>query len=140
MSGHSASLHTQPATGLIVSPFTVCVMGWPEMTYIAGSRGKALAKCWGDYRAHDNDVTFGDFLKMTRATKKEPEGRFGEPILVGEEPAFYVSHDGQYVQFVRPGSDQVINSHPLDVRTTTSPSDTQVGIGAADEPKGTSHD
>jgi hypothetical protein len=100
--------------GLIVAPFEVSVTGFPGYTYFAASRGKALAKAWDSYRSF-GDCTFGEFLRMARARKTEPTGRFGEPIKVSGREAFYISHNGQYVQFVLPGEDVVLNSHPMDV-------------------------
>lgn len=99
---------------LIVKPFDVTVTGYPGAECIfARSRGQALAKAWR-CDAFGN-VSFGAFLKMARAVQGEPGDRFGEAMTVGGKPAFYISHDRQYIQFVLPDSDVVLNTHPLDV-------------------------
>lgn len=102
-------------SGLVVRPFMVSVSGFPDGLYVARSHGKALARAWDDYRAYE-DCSFGDFMRKARVRKGTACLRFGEPITVGGRPAFYVSQRGQYVQFVEPGSDVVLNSHPLDVQ------------------------
>ena len=101
---------------LLLKAFTAHVSGFPPRTYYAASRGQALARVWGEYAATFDEVTFGQFLKLARVRRcEEPQGRFGDPIIVGGEPAHFVSNDPQYVQFVRPDSDVILHSHPLDV-------------------------
>jgi hypothetical protein len=105
---------TLPGTGgLIVKPWRVSVSGYGEHTYFAASRGKALAQAWrsGAFM----NWSFKDFLQRARAVREEPMGRFGEYIEVGGKPAYLVSYDRQYIQFVRPDSDVILNSHPYDV-------------------------
>lgn len=99
---------------LIVRPWTVVVSGYGHGDYIAGSRGKALAKAWQS--SAFEGWPFGEFLKRaTCRLNRAPWERFGEPITVGGEPAFLVGANKQYVEFVRPDSDVVLNSHPFDV-------------------------
>lgn len=101
---------------LLLKPFTVHVSGFPPSTYYAASRGKALARVWGEYAATFDEVSFGQFLKLARVRKCDlAQGRFGDPIIVGGQSAYFVSSDTQYVQFVRPNSDVIMNSHPFDV-------------------------
>lgn len=103
----------QIAAGLAIKPWRVEVHGYGEHTYYARSRGKALAEAWRcDAFSH---LPFGEFLKRSRAYGAVGNDRFGEPITVAGLPAYLVSWDRQYIQFVRPGSDVVLNSHPLDV-------------------------
>jgi hypothetical protein len=100
-------------TGFIVKAWDVTVDGYGTGRYIAKSRGKALAKAWGcDAFSH---LTYGAFLKVARCRKGEMGPLEGKQITVGGRPAYFVSNDLQYVQFVRPGSDVVMNSHPYDV-------------------------
>jgi hypothetical protein len=103
------------AAGLIVKPWIVTVTGFSEQTYFAASRGKALAQAWGSYSSCFDEVTFGEFLKRANAYAGVGNDRFGEPIKVSGRPAYMVSWNQQYIQFVYPGSDVVLNSHPLDV-------------------------
>jgi hypothetical protein len=101
---------------LIIRPYIVSVSGFGELTWFARSRGKALAEAWRSFCSYRDDVGFGDFLKMARCIGVGPKAeRFGEEITVGGKSAYWVSCDRQYIQFVRPGSDQILNSHPLDV-------------------------
>lgn len=103
------------AGSMIIKPFVVHVSGFGFWTYFASSRGKALAKAFSEYRSTFDAVTFKDFLRLARVSPGEPSARFGEPITVGGQPAFYVSHNLQYIQFARPDGDVVMNSHPYDV-------------------------
>lgn len=102
-------------SGLVVRGYRVEVPGWPASFRVARSRGHAIAETWRDYSSCF-DVSFRDFLRLrVRAYRQELGGRFGEPITVCGKAAFYVGHNSQYIQFVRPDSDLVLNSHPLDV-------------------------
>lgn len=98
---------------LVIKPWTV---SFDDATHVwlARSRGKALVLCWESYRSY-RDISFREFLRTARATTGVAHERFGEAIQVGGKPAFLVSLDNQYIQFVRPGSDVILNSHPLDV-------------------------
>lgn len=100
---------------LLVRAFAVSVEGFPPGTYVAASRGRALARCHDDYRAF-NPITFGDFLKIARAHRVAADEGFGAKIRVCGEPAYRVGARGQYVQFVRPGETVLLNSHPADVQ------------------------
>lgn len=102
-------------SGLIIRPWRVQVSGFPGYTYFARSRQKALSAAWNSYCSYQA-VTFKEFLKMARASSEDPMGRFGEYIEVAGLPAYLVSYDRQYIQFVRPGSDVIMNSHPYNVQ------------------------
>lgn len=100
----------------VLKPYRVTVSGFSEWTYYARSRGSATAKAFSDF-AECRDITFRDFLKLVKVsaadiTRGPP---FGDAITVCGRPGFYVSHNRQYVQFVRPGCDVILHSHPLDV-------------------------
>lgn len=99
----------------MLKPFTVEVSGFGAFAYPAASRGRALAEAWGDYVGCYNRATFKDFLRIARVRKADHGARFGEPITVAGQPAFYVGERGQYVRFVRPGETQTFLSHPADV-------------------------
>lgn len=101
--------------GLVIKPFRVCVEGFDGHIYYARSRGKALAGAWRNFCSYRDDVDFKAFLGMARSWGEAPGERFGEQIYVCGKPAYLVSWDRQYIQFVRPGSDVILNSHPLDV-------------------------
>lgn len=100
---------------MIVKPWKVSVSGFPCHTYYAASRGKALAKACSDFQSYRDDYTFKDFLKIARCWREVGHDRFGEEITVAGLPAYLVSYNRQYIQFVRPDSDVILNSHPLDV-------------------------
>ena len=101
--------------GFILKSFMVAVTGFPAHTYHAQSRGKALASAWRDFCSYRDDVDFKAFMGMARCCSEMAGSRFGEAMTVGGQPAFYVSHNRQYIQFVRPGCDVIMNSHPYDV-------------------------
>ncbi len=98
---------------MVIQPWSVTFDGTTN-TWFARSRGKALSFCWEAYRSY-RDISFKEFLRTARAVKSLPHDRFGEKIRVQGRPAFLVSLNNQYIQFVRPGSDVILNSHPLDV-------------------------
>ena len=99
---------------LIIKPYYVVVNGYFGYSPIfAKSRGSALAEAWRCDAF--NNLSFGAFLKVARARRATASKRFGELLTVSGKPAFYVSHNSQYIQFVRPHSDVVLNSHPMDV-------------------------
>jgi len=99
----------------ILKQFRVSVDGFDSHVYHARSRQKALANAWRDFCSYRDDVDFKAFLRMARAQQEEPDERLGEPIIVGGRPAFYVSHNRQYIRFVRPDTDVILSSHPFDV-------------------------
>ena len=103
--------------GFVLKAFRICVSGrdYGGYVYFARSRQKALSDCWREYQAHHEDCSFKDFLRLSRVEAVDLGPRFGEPIRVSGEDAFYVSHDSQYVRFARAGSETVLISHPLDV-------------------------
>ena len=99
---------------LIVKPFYVSVRGYSGYSPIyAKSRGSALADAWRCDAF--NGITFGEFLKVARCYRAPAHDRFGEEIAVCGNPAYLVSYNRQYIQFVRPDSDVILNAHPLDV-------------------------
>lgn len=102
-------------SGLIVKSFEVAVDGFPAMSWVARSRGQALARSWDSYRSY-REIAFKDFLRIARARRTAGPDGFGRPITVCGHPGFWVGDNGQYVRFVRPDSDVILNSHPLDVR------------------------
>lgn len=104
--------------GFIVKRWKVAVRwargGSTTGLYIAATRGKALADAWRSDVF--NGVSFGEFLKFSSCWRDHSaDPLYGQEIVVGGKPAFFISRDPQYVQFVRPGSDVVMNSHPYDV-------------------------
>lgn len=100
--------------GLIVRPFAVSVPGFSTYAYVARSRGQALSHAWASWSSIGGG-SFKDFLRIARCRAAAPDPRFGEKIVICGQPAFYVGHNSQYIQFVRPGSDVILNAHPLDV-------------------------
>ena len=100
-------------TALIIKPWNVSVHGYGSGTYYAKSRGRALADAWRCDAF--NAISFRQFLQIANARQIDDTDRFGEPITVGGRPAYLVSWNSQYIQFVRPGSDVILHTHPLDV-------------------------
>lgn len=103
-------------TDMVIAPFRVTVSGFAEgHVYYTRSRQKALAESWRGYSSVYENCSFGDFMRIARVDAVKPFERFGEAFTINGTPALYVSHNSQYVQFVRPGSDVVLNTHPLDI-------------------------
>ena len=98
----------------IVRPFAVSVPGYPAYTYVARSRGQALAHAWRSWSSCGGG-SFMDFMRIARCRRVAPSPRFGEPLSICGRAAYYVGQNSQYIQFVRPDSDVVLNAHPLDV-------------------------
>lgn len=102
------------AEGFVVKSWEVTVPGYGSGRYIAKTRGKALADAWRCDAFCGS--TFGEFIRHARCRRYPVDHpSFGDPITVGGKPAFYLDSNGQYVQFVYPGGDVVLNSHPFDV-------------------------
>lgn len=102
--------------GMTIKPFRVRVDGYEDSyVHYTRSRMKALADSWRGYCSYIGYVHFKHFLKIAHAWAVAPSDRFGEAMTVCGEPALYVSHNSQYIQFVRPGSELILNTHPLDV-------------------------
>ena len=96
----------------ILRRYLVTVRGWGEGVYLAKSRGRALADAWrSDAFAH---YSFGQFLRLARCRIDRFQPEPSEITVLGKR-ALGLGHNGQYVQFVWPGKDVVLNSHPLDV-------------------------
>lgn len=95
--------------------YVVWVEGFGCHVYDAVSPGRARADAYG--AASFNGWTFKDFLRRARVWRSPPVANpnYGREITVGGERAFYIGGDSQYIQFVRPGADYVLNAHPLDV-------------------------
>ena len=120
----------------IVRPWRVRVAGYEDSyVHYERSRQKALAASWRDYGCYVKQVPFRQFLQIASA-RMEPLGeRFGELMWVGGKPAFYVSHNSQYIQFVRPDSDMVMNTHPYDVEPPEARRGTPYYVEPLDPPK-----
>lgn len=99
--------------GMRVKPWAVTVLDYGTATYYGSSRGKVIADAWRcDAFYH---LSFKDFLRIVRCRREEPAERYGEHFTISGRPARYISHNGQYVQFVWDGEDTVLNTHPLDI-------------------------
>lgn len=110
-------------TDFFLKAYNVDVLGYPFVFYAAASRPKAIAKAWRDYSSVTN-ISFRDFLKIARARRAPDPAGFGDPITVSGAPAYRVTGQpgvNNYVQFVRPGCDQVLYSHPADVTARVLP-------------------
>jgi len=108
-----------PADDFKLKQYAVSVLGHTDHPVFASSPGKARAAAWRSYRSAYDSCTFKDFLRRSRVRRSDwpplPE-KFGARILVLDEAAHFVKTDGHYIWFVRPGQDQILLSHPLDVK------------------------
>jgi hypothetical protein len=101
----------------ILSPYRVYVDGYGSEIYHAKSRSSALGKAYkSDAFSH---IKFKDFLQMTECYKvmECTPTNYGRLVEVSGEICHYVSHNNQYMQIVRPFSDVIMTTHPLDVRS-----------------------
>lgn len=96
----------------VLRRFIVTVSGYGEGVYLATTRGKALADAWRCDAFSGS--TFGEFLKHSRC-RLDTWQPTPDEITVSGKRALGLGHNGQYVQFVYPGKDVVLNAHPLDV-------------------------
>ncbi|WP_156518332.1 hypothetical protein [Sphingobium sp. EP60837] len=111
----SALTGNDPSRGFLIKPFRVSVDGFSPQLYYAASRALALRDAWWGYRNY-REVTFKEWLRMARCWREDEIGdQFGAPITVCGKPAFFVTHNNQYVQFSRPGGTEYFNAHPFDV-------------------------
>ena len=99
---------------LIVNPYEVTVRGHPAYTYFAASRGKAQADAWRDFGV-GADINYGGFLKISRCRRIPNPPEFGEKITVSGKPAYRIPVNFGYPCFVRPDSDVILTTHPLDL-------------------------
>ena len=80
--------------------------------YLARTRGKALASAWRcDAFGH---LSFAEFLKIARCRLSETQPT-PDVITVSGETCWGLGHNRQYILLVRPYSEVVLYSHPLDV-------------------------
>ena len=101
----------------LLKRYAVKVRGFETVTFDAKTHGQARAAAYRAFCSYSDATNFKEFLRLIVSVtrdKKTPQ-KYGENIKVMGEPAYYVSHDGNYIQFVRPGSTTILNSHPLDV-------------------------
>ena len=101
-----------PDPDFILRRYEVTVNGWGSEIYLAQTRGKAMADAWRSDAFWG--YTFGEFLKMARCRLTAYQPAPDEITVLGKR-ALGLGHNGQYVQFVYPGKDVVLNAHPLDV-------------------------
>lgn len=102
------------AADFIVKRWRVSVSGYGEGSYVASTRGRAMADAWRCDAFSGS--TFGEFLKFARCRRDRiTPPRWGDEITVLGKPAYFIGENGQYVEFVYPGKDVVLNAHPYDV-------------------------
>lgn len=98
-----------------IKAWSIAADGFQPYTYYAASRARALRDAWHGY-CNYRQVSFKDWLLMARCSKRDDlPDEFGQAITVGGKPAFFVTSNSQYVQFVRPYAIEVFNAHPYDV-------------------------
>lgn len=95
--------------------YVVSVEGFGCHVFDAVSPGRARAHAYQS--SAFNGWTFKEFLRRCRLWRSPAAAHpnYGREITVGGERAYYVGGDSQYIRFVRPGADYLLNAHPLDV-------------------------
>lgn len=108
-------MESKGAPDFFLRRYVVSVDGFGCHVYDAATPGKARSQAY--FSAAFNGWTFKDFLRRCRVWRSPDVANpnHGREITVSGQRAFYVSGDSQYIRFVRPGSDVVLCSHPLDV-------------------------
>ncbi len=113
MSGRKAdAIKETGGKDFVLRRYEITVTGWGSGIYLAKTRGKAMADAWRSDAFLG--YTFAEFLRMARCrlTAYQP---VPDEITVSGKRALGLGHNGQYVQFVYPEKDVVLNAHPLDV-------------------------
>lgn len=99
----------------LIKRWNAQVVGHADVIILAATRPKALAETFRRYTSA-YDCTFKRFLQICRVTRNHDiPPRFGAPITVDGEPAFFIgSAGGNSLYFARPDSDRVSITHELD--------------------------
>lgn len=107
--------------------YAVSVRGFSPVVFDAKSHGQARAAAYRSFCSYSDATSFKEFLQLVSSVTRvrEVPEKYGQRIRVMGQPAHYVSHDGQYVQFVRPNDTTILNSHPLDVEYPNDQSNTE---------------
>lgn len=105
-----------------IRTYEVTVRGFPPALYSARSPAKARARCYREYCAIFDGVSFRKFLDMSSVRLVSDPPHIGERIIVAGLPATRVIGHGQYIHYMRDDSDTVLCAHPLDVQTVPCPS------------------
>ena len=116
--------------------YEISVTGFSEplsSDCLATSRGKAMADAW----RHDifNGYTFGEFLKIARCRLSWYQPKPTEIEVLGER-VWGLGHNRQYVQFVRPNGDHILNAHPYDVLPESERPESYRHVTTKDTPNG----
>ena len=100
---------------LKVRPYHVLVDCFDPVLVFAATPGKARAAGWRMYRSY-SDISFRDFLRMSRVHRAVAPAHFGDLVTVAGLPAHFVqfSTHGNCHYFVRPDSDLVLLAHEAD--------------------------
>jgi len=124
-----------PSREFIIKRWCVAVSGYGTGRYDAASRGKAIADAWRcDAFGH---LRFGEFLKIVHCWRDhDVPARWGDPIVVGGKPAFFLENNSQYVRFTYPDSAIVSNAHPYDVLPVQYRPDNYRGRDSDGHPEG----
>lgn len=102
-----------------IRTYRITVDGYGGGLYCARSPSKARARAYQSFLSC-RDATFREFLKISRIERVPNPRGVGDRIIVSGLPATRVVHGpGQYVAFMRDGSDEILFSHPADVSEPT---------------------
>lgn len=124
----------QPAT-LNWLLWDVSVDGFPPLPITATSRGKALADAWRQYLHYDDSTSFKQFLRMSRARRREslpPDDGYGyvrrtyqvnpriglraRVVETGQTGVIvYPGGSTAHVRMVLDGAPHPTNVHPLNI-------------------------
>lgn len=89
------------------------IEGYGSGHVIASSQGKALSDTWKSDTF--NNLSYGEFMKISKAFKAEDKAGFGDPITLSGTPAFFVSRNKTGVMVALPFDTHISRAHPSEV-------------------------
>lgn len=99
----------------ILKAYNVAVGEHPIVRLYAKNKNQARVRAWDAYRML-SDISFKEFLKLKAhiSLTVMTSDRFGDEILAGGLPAYFIEKIGNTVRCVRPNDDRIMNHHELD--------------------------
>jgi hypothetical protein len=99
--------------------YDILVSGFSSKPCRIYAKGPGVARgdAFRQFQSSYPETSFKSFMKMStirRAHEHIPED-FGTPVIVSGEPGYRIDELGGHLRFIRPGQNQILLSHPLDV-------------------------
>ena len=99
----------------ILKAYNVAIGEHPIVCFYAKDKNQARVKAWNAYRIL-SDISFKDFLKLRAHISRTcmTSKGFGDEIIAGGLPAYFIEKIGNTVRCVGPNDDRIMNHHELD--------------------------